>query len=71
MNNDSIEDLNSRLQDLSLQRTYAEEALDNITRESAKLEYRLRVAQSAVMRGTKKPDSNSDNFQVGDTVLSI
>ena len=44
MNNDSIEDLSLQLQELSLQRTYAEEALDNITRELAELEHRLRVA---------------------------
>ena len=68
MNNNSIKDLSSRLQDLSLQQNYSEESLDNIPRESIELEYRLHVARSAVRCGTKNPDSNSNNFQVRGTV---
>ena len=47
MKDDSIEELTSRLQDLSVQRTYTDEALESITRESAQVEYRLHIAQSA------------------------
>ena len=67
----NIEELSSRLQDLSVQRTYAEEALEEITQESARVELQLRVARSAARRNkdtniTDKSDTN--NFRVGDLV---
>ena len=47
MKDDSIEELTSRLQDLSVQRTYTEETLENIKRETAQVKYSLHIAQSA------------------------
>ena len=67
----NIEELSSRLQDLSVQRTYAEEALEEITQESARVELQLRVARSAGRRNkeTKITDkSDTNNFRVGDLV---
>ena len=71
----NIEELSSRLQELKVQRTYAEEALEEITQESARVELQLRVARSAARRDKDRPlqtkitdKSNTNNFRVGDIV---
>ena len=63
--------MSSRLQYLSVQTTYAEEALEEITQESARMELQLRVTHSTARRVketniTDKSDTN--NFRVGDLV---
>ena len=50
MEYDYIDDLKLRLKELSLQRTYAEKALEEIFQESSQLHYVLRVARSTAMR---------------------
>ena len=50
MSNTNIHKLTERLQNLSMQRTYAEDVLDIINQETNVVEYQLRVAYSAGKR---------------------
>jgi len=74
MNNNNVDDLIKRLNNLSVQRTYAEEALETISQETNLVEYQLRVARSAARRdrttttSTANKNKNKNNFRVGDTV---
>ena len=65
----NIEELTSRLQDLSVQRTYSEEALEEITQEYARVELQLRVVRSASRRSRETnitDNADINNFRAGD-----
>lgn len=78
MSNHNIIELTDRLQNLSVQRTYAEEALDTINPEANLVEYQLRVARAAGRRdratitnteaATTAVNRNENNFRIGDIV---
>ena len=50
MSSNNTHEMTERLRNLSVQCTYAEEALDTINQEANLVEYHLRVARSAVRR---------------------
>ena len=75
MSNHNINELTNRLQNLSVQRTHAEEALDTINQEANLVEYQLRVARAAVRRDRATTTNteatvnrNRNNFRIGDIV---
>lgn len=76
MNNEQIEELTTRLQDLRVQRILAEETQEEIPQESTQVKYRLMVARSANMRdrqdGTAlaRPQNNTKTFKIGYLVRS-
>ena len=79
MSNHNINELTNRLQNLSVQRTHAEEALDTINQEANLVEYQLRVARAAGRQDratttnteaatTTVVNRNKNNFRIGDIV---
>lgn len=50
MSNNNIDKMTQRLQNLSMQRTYAQESLDNINQEANVVEYQLRGVGRSVTR---------------------
>lgn len=50
MSNNNIDKMTQRLQNLSVQRTYAQESLDNINQEANVVEYQLRGVGRSVTR---------------------
>ena len=74
MNNNSIEDLTTRLHDLRMQHSHAEDALEEISQESARIEYWLRISQSVKRRNRKgngaviRPQKHTNTFKIGDLV---
>ena len=70
-----IKDLASKLQDLIMQRTYSEDMLEEMTKEVACVEYRLRVTCSSKRRNGKtkvtiaRPNNNTNSLQISDIVL--
>ena len=75
MSTHNINELTDRLQNLSVQRTYAEEALDTINQEANLVEYQLRVTRAAGRRDRATTTNteaavnrNRKNFRIGDIV---
>ena len=72
MNNNNIEKLTERLNNLSLQRIYTEEALDTISQEANLVEYQLRVTWSTarcnMTTTTSTSNKHKNNFCIGNTV---
>lgn len=70
MNNESIEDLTAWLQDLHIQRTIAEDTIEEISQESVQVEYGLMIVRSADRRDWKdatdlaRPQSNTNTFKI-------
>ena len=74
MSNDNVEELNRRLQNLSVQRTYAEESLKYINQEDARVEHQLRVARCgarhnrAIPTNSKRITRDTNTFHIRDTI---
>ena len=74
MSDNTIKNFISRLQDLNVQRVYAEDTLEEITQEVSRAEYRLRIAH-AIKRHNRqavqsiiRPGNNKNSFMIGDLV---
>lgn len=70
MNNHNIDELTDRLQNFSVQRTYAYDTLDTRNQEANLVEYQLRVARVTGRRQraatTFIVNRNRNNFRIGD-----
>lgn len=58
MDHNSVDEFSRRLQDLRVQRNLTEVAIEEITQESARVEYNLRVTRSTIRRG--KQDTGTE-----------
>ena len=68
--NNNVDDLIKILNDLSVQRTYAEEALEKISQEANLVEYQLRATCSAARRDRTTTTSTTNKTKTT-SVLEI